>query len=241
LAANDNPRILFLDIETKPALVYTFGIRDQHLTHNQIKEDGGTICVGMKWAGERRVTVLSEWEHGYRPMLEGVHEALSEADAVASYNGISFDMPKLMGNFLVAGMPPPPPPTQIDIYKAVRKMGFICNKLAYIAPLLGLGEKLKHEGLQMWIDVMAGCPKAQRKMARYCAQDVRLLEDVYQRVLPYVHNHPHLHKGGALQCGACGSQRTQSRGVRRTRSSFIQRYQCQACGGWFDGKRTRAA
>lgn len=234
------PKILFLDIETKPALIYSFGIRDQHITHGQIKEDGGTICVGLKWSGEKKVTVLSTWEHGYRPMLEGVHEALTEADAVCTYNGASFDIPKLMGNFLVEGMTPPPPPTQIDIYKAVRKMGFICNKLAYIAPKLGLGDKLKHEGLEMWIKVMAGDASAQRKMARYCAQDVRLLEEVYQRVLPYVHNHPHMGATGPLQCPACGSNRTQSRGVRRTKASFITRCQCQACGSWFDGKRKAA-
>lgn len=241
MAANDNPKILFLDIETKPALVYSFGIRDQHITHGQIAQDGGTICVGMKWQSERKVTVLSEWEHGYRAMLDGVHAAITEADAVCTYNGTSFDMPKLMGNFLVAGMSPPPPPTQIDIYKAVRKMGFICNKLAYVAPLLGLGEKLKHEGLELWIKVMAGCPKAQNKMARYCAQDVRLLEQVYQRVLPYVADHPHMGMTGAHQCGACGSHRTQSRGVRRTKASFIQRIQCQRCGSWQTGKRSKAA
>jgi uncharacterized protein YprB with RNaseH-like and TPR domain len=165
-------------------------------------------------------------------MLEGVHAALSSADAVATYNGASFDIPKLMGNFLVAGMPPPPPPTQIDIYKAVRKLGFICNKLAYVAPLLGLGEKLKHEGLQMWIDVMAGCPKAQRKMARYCAQDVRLLEQVYERVKPYVFNHPHMGMTGAAPMRRLRVHRTQSRGVRRTKASFITRHQCQACGSW---------
>lgn len=238
---NDNkPRILFLDIETKPALVYTFGIRDQHIAHTQIAQDGGTICVGLKWSSERKVTVVSEWEHGYQAMLDTVHSAISEADAVCTYNGASFDMPKLMGNFLVAGMPPPPPPTQLDIYRAVRKMGFICNKLAYVAPLLGLGEKLKHEGLQMWIDVMSGCAKAQRKMARYCAQDVRLLEEVYERVRPYVFNHPHMGMTTAHQCGACGSNRTQSRGVRRTKASFITRIHCQACGSWQDGKRAAA-
>jgi hypothetical protein len=238
---SDAPKILLLDIETKPALIYSFGIRDQHIQHTQIAKDGGTICVGLKWLGERQVTVLSEWEHGYFQMLEGVHAALSECDAVATYNGCSFDIPKLMGNFLVAGMNPPPPPTQIDIYKAVRKLGFICNKLAYVAPLLGLGEKLKHEGLQMWIDVMQGCPKARRKMARYCAQDVRLLEQVYERVKPYVFNHPHMGTTGPLQCPACGSNRTQSRGVRRTKASFINRSQCQACGSWFEGKRVKAA
>ena len=236
----DDPKILLLDIETKPALIYSFGIRDQHISHGQIKEDGGTICVGLKWRGERKVRVFSRWEHGYRQMLEAVHEPLTQCDAVATYNGASFDIPKLMGNFLVAGMLPPPPPTQIDIYKAVRKLGFICNKLAYIAPLLGLGEKLKHEGLQMWIDVMANCPKAQKKMARYCAQDVRLLEQVYDRVLPFIHNHPHMGGTGPLQCPACQSHRTQSRGLRRTKASFITRCQCQACGSWFDGGRRAA-
>jgi hypothetical protein len=235
------PRILLLDIETKPALIYSFGIRDQHITHKQIAQDGGTICVGYKWLGDKRARVLSEWEHGYSEMIAQTHALISEADAVATYNGASFDLPKLMGNFLLEGLPPPPPPTQIDIYKAVRKLGFICNKLDYVAPLLGLGSKVKHEGLEMWIAVMAGCPKAQRRMARYCAGDVDLLERVYDRVRGYVFNHPHMGTTGPLQCPACSSHQVQSRGVRRTKSSFINRLHCQACGGWFDGKRVKAA
>jgi hypothetical protein len=166
---------------------------------------------------------------------------ISEADAVATYNGASFDMPKLMGNFLLEGLPPPPPPTQIDIYKSVRKLGFICNKLDYIAPLLGLGGKVKHEGLEMWIACMAGDRAAQKKMAKYCAGDVDLLEAVYDRVKGYVFNHPHMGMSGPLQCPACNSHQVQSRGVRRTKASYIQRLQCQACGGWFNGKQSRAA
>lgn len=236
----DAPRILLLDIETKPAIVASFGIRDQHINHKQILKDGGTICVGWKWRGEKRVRVVSEWEHGYLPMLQEVHGLLSEADAVATYNGARFDIPKLMGNFLVAGMAPPPPPTQIDIYRTVRKMGLICNKLDYVAPLLGLGAKVKHDGLEMWLKVMDGCPKAQARMARYCAGDVRLLEDVYDRVRPYMTNHPHLAETKRDSCGACGSTRTQARGFRRTKASIIQRLQCQACGSWQDGRREAA-
>jgi uncharacterized protein YprB with RNaseH-like and TPR domain len=235
---SDAPRILFLDIETKPALIYSFGIRDQHITHKQIKQDGGTICVGLKWAGERKVRVFSEWEHGYDAMLQEVHSELCEAEAVATYNGASFDIPKLMGNFLKARMPPPPKLTQIDIYRAVRKMGFICNKLDYIAPLLGLGQKVKHEGLQMWIDVMDGCPKARRKMATYCAGDVRLLEDVYNRVLPYLVDHPHMGRG---ECPSCGSGHAQLRGYHKTASFWTERLQCQKCAKWRLGKRKKAS
>lgn len=235
-----SPRILFLDIETKPALVYSFGIRDQHINHGQIKQDGGTICVGVKWSGEKRVRVLSEWEHGYSEMIAETHSLVSEADAIATYNGASFDIPKLMGNFLLEGLPPPPPPTQIDIYKAVRKLGFICNKLDYIAPLLGLGKKVKHEGLPMWIKVMEGDPMAQKRMARYCAGDVRLLEEVYNRVMAYVPNHPHLGHTHSEACGACGSFRVQKRGVRRTKAFKIERLQCSDCGSWASGKREAA-
>ncbi len=234
----DSPRILFHDIETKPALVYSFGIRDQHITHNQIAEDGGTICVGVKWAGERQVKVLSVWEHGWQGMIEETHRLISEADAVATYNGASFDIPKLMGCFLLAGLKPPPPPTQIDIYKAVRKLGFICNKLAYVAPLLGLGDKVKHEGLELWIKVMAGCPKAQKRMTKYCAGDVRLTEAIYERVKPYIATHPNMGFRSPAACPACGEHRMHRRGVRRTKASFIERLQCQACGSWSDGKRS---
>jgi hypothetical protein len=238
------PRILVLDIETKPTLVYTFGIRDQHIGHKQIRdipESGRSVlCVGLKWAGERGVKVLSVWEHGFEGMLSAVHEALSEADAVVTYNGASFDIPKLNGQFLLAGLHLPPPPTQIDIYKAVRKLGFICNKLDYIAPLLGLGGKVKHAGLEMWIAVMNGCPKAQRKMARYCAGDVRLTEDVYDKVRGYVPDHPHMRSTPREACGACGSSNTQSRGFRRTKASRIARIQCQDCGSWQTGKRVAA-
>jgi hypothetical protein len=145
-----------------------------------------------------------------------------------------------MGCFLLAGMAPPPPPTQIDLYLAVRKMGFICNKLDYIAPLLGIGGKVKHEGLDLWIKVMAGDAAAKARMAKYCAGDVKLTEKLYHKVLPYVTNHPHMGTTRADACGACGSRNTQSRGVRRTKASIIARIQCTDCGSWQSGRRQAA-
>lgn len=235
------PRVLVLDIETKPAIVATFGIRDQHIGHKQIMKDGGVICVGVMWLGDKRATVFSDWEHGRREMLEAVHAMLSEADAVATYNGAAFDIPKLQGEFLLAGMPPAPPVTQIDIYKSVRRLGFISNKLDYIAPLLGIGSKVKHEGLELWLKVMDGDPAAQKRMARYCAGDVKLTAQVYKKVQGFIVNHPHMANTPSLSCPACGSSRTQQRGFRRTKASLIARHQCQACGGWFTGKAQRMA
>lgn len=233
-------RILVLDIETSFNIVGSFGIRDQHISHTQILQDGGTICVGLGWLNESKITVLSDWEHGHSEMIRRVHAAITEADAVVTYNGARFDLPKLRGDYVIEGLLDPPEPTQIDLFRAARKLGFVCNKLDYIAVKLGIGCKVKHEGFPLWVKVWQGCPKAQKRMAQYCAGDIRLTKALYKKLLPYITDHPHLGDSSRYECGACGSSQLQSRGVRRTKASFIARLQCQKCGSWQSGKRTAA-
>src|SRR3546814_5581125 len=79
-------------------------------------------------------------------MVVALHKLLSEADAVVTYNGDRYDIPKAMGEFVLEGLMPPPPPTSIDLMKAVKKLGFVMNRLAFIGPLLKVGQKVKHEG-----------------------------------------------------------------------------------------------
>lgn len=242
MAANDNPRILFLDIETKPMLAEVWGMRDQNIGLNQVRSFGGTICVGALWGGERKVQFFSDWQHGHKGMLEAIHRLWSEADAVCGYNSDRFDLKKLRGEFCKAGMEPPPPATSIDVFKTVKsQFGFDSNKLDHVATILGVGSKVKHEGHALWTRVLDGCPKAQAKMERYCIQDVRLLERVYRKLLPWMTNHPHLGFVSPVACGKCGSHRTQKRGVRRTKAMLIERVQCTNCGGWQDGARAKAA
>jgi len=236
-------KILFLDIETALILAYTFGIRDQHITHKQIANDrGGRLihCVGLKWLG-KPVKVFSEWEHGYEGMMQAVHDHLAEADAIVTYNGAKFDLTKLEGQFHLLGMTPPPPPTQIDLYLAARKMGHICNKLDYLAPLFGLGGKVKHPGLELWIGCFNGDPAAQKLMAKYCAGDVRLTEQLYKHLKPFIRNHPHLALTKRDECGSCGSTRLVSNGIRRTKATIYQRLQCQSCQSWTQKQLERVA
>jgi hypothetical protein len=238
MAANDNPRILFLDIETRPATAYVWGLFDVNVSLNQLIDAGGTLCFGAKWAGERKMHFYSDWEHGHQAMIEAAHRLFEEADAIITYNGDRFDLPKLQGEFLLADLDPPKPVTSIDVYKAVKKLGLLSNKLAFVGPLLTDEGKLKHEGMELWTRVLSGCPKAQRKMERYCSQDVRLLERVYERVKAYIPNHPKMRHGEV--CGACGSGNLQRRGYRKTKAFRIQSLQCQDCGSWSQGKREAA-
>jgi hypothetical protein len=243
--ANDQPRILILDCETKLIELYAFGIRDQFIDYKQIKDvkaSGRNMhMVGLKWLGERKRNVLTEWDHGYRGMLQGVHDALSEADAVVTYNGARFDLPKLQGQFLLERMPPPKPPTQIDLFKTARKLGFVCSKLDYLAQLLEVGKKVKHPGLQMWIDVHNGCPKARKRMTKYCGGDLDLTEDVLNRLLPYIDSFPRLPGRHGDSCPNCGNGTLTSQGRKATRYYIVQSLKCNSCGAWSQGKREKIA
>lgn len=231
-------KILALDIETSPTLAYVWKFFRENISLDQVKEPGDILCVGAQWVGTNKKFFLSTWGNGRQDMLEGIHELISQADAILTYNGDSFDLKKLNGAFLVAGLKPVPPITSIDLYKTVKKMGFVSGKLAFVGPLLGLGGKTSHEGFMMWRKVLDGDEKARRKMEKYCQQDVTLLCKLYDKMKGHIKSHPHLGED-KHECGACGSNHVQSRGYRRTKTFKIQRIQCQNCGSWADGKRTK--
>lgn len=235
---NNDEKVLFLDIEWAPATAYVWRMWDENISPDQLIDHGGMLCFCAKWQGSNDFLFFSEWEDGREGMAQAALDLLSEADAVVTYNGDRYDLPKILGEILLAGLSPPPPVTSIDVIKTVKKFGFNMNRLAYIGPLLVNSGKVKHEGFNLWKDVMNGKEKARTKMERYCIQDVRLLEKLYKRIRPFIRNHPHM---GATkkECGACGSHHVQSRGYRRTKHYRIQRVQCQSCGSWSEGTRTK--
>lgn len=236
------PRILFLDIETRPIVAEVWSLRDiSHIGLNQVREFGGTICVGAKWGGQKKVSLFSDWEHGHRPMLAEIHGMMSEADAVCGYNSDRFDIKKLKGEFVKNELPPPKPIASIDVFKVVRReFSFDSHKLDHVADLLGVGRKVQHEGHGLWMKVGRGDEKAQRTMERYCKQDVRLLERVYERLRPWMTNHPKLTEDRGA-CHKCGSTNLTSQGWKPTVNYRVQSLRCSDCGGWQQGKRERIA
>lgn len=231
-------KLLILDIETRPAVAYVWRTFKENIGYEQVLDPGGIICFAAKWAGEKEVFFYSDWTDGHEAMLRAAYALINEADAVVTYNGDKFDLPKLQGEFLLEGLAPPAPVTSIDVVKHVRKLGFLMNRLAFIGPLLRVGDKVKHEGFELWAKVIDGDDKARRKMQKYNIGDVVLLERLYNKIKPFIKNHPHLGKE-RHDCGACGSNKTQSRGYRRTKYFRIQRIQCTSCGAWQDGKREK--
>ncbi len=233
-------KILVVDIEWSPATAYVWKMWDENISPDQLIDPGGLLCFCAHWIGSKEYIFMSEWEHGKYAMAVALRELLDEADGVIGYNSDRYDLPKIRGHLMLEGLKPFAPPTSIDLIKTVKKLGFVMNRLAYIAPLLKAGKKMKHEGFQLWRSVLEGDPKAQLRMRRYCIQDVRVTSSLYLRILPYIADHPHF-GDNKNACGACGSNHVQLRGFRRTKHFKVQRLQCQECGGWSTGTRKKVA
>lgn len=231
-------KILAIDVEWKPALAYVWRMWDENISPDQLVDEGGLLCFCANWVGTKEYRFYSEWEHGQLGMAEAALELLTEADAIISYNGNKYDIPKLRGTIVLAGLKPLPPPTSIDLLKEVKRFGFVMNKLAYIGPLLQAGKKIKTEGFRLWRLVLEGDEKARQRMKKYNIQDVKVLVALYNKIKPYIENHPHLgdNKGA---CGSCGSDHVQQRGWRRSKFFKTKRLCCMDCGSWQLGARQK--
>lgn len=234
------PRILTLDIETAPAVVETFSLYDTTIPIHRVREPGYILGFGFKWHGSSAVKWVQT--DGSAALAVSAYEVLDEADIVVTYNGEKFDLRHLNREIYMAGMGPPSPYKSVDLFRAVkRRFKFESNKLDFIAQQIGLGHKVSTD-YSLWQQCMAGDELAWRKMARYCKQDVRLTEQLYDDLLPWIPNHPHVglwmeHDGAGRLCPKCGSHKLTRQGTRTAVAHTVtyQRLQCQDCGAWSRG------
>lgn len=224
--------VLYLDIETAPIRVDSWGLFNQNFGLSQIIEDPRILCFAAKWRGEKPVRFYSEWDNGRETMLAEAHSLLAQADVVAHYNGASFDIPWLNGEFARLGWGPPAPYQQLDFMKVAKaKFRYPSRKLQYLLEALGLGSKVSHEGHGLWVKVMQGDPRAQRLMERYCKQDTALLEPLHDRLMPWISNGPNARLTDGDGCPNCGGE-LRKEGYALTMLGRYQRFQCKGCGAW---------
>lgn len=233
------PAILFIDIETAPNLAYVWGLFDQNISHEHLEEASYILCWSAKWGHEGTVQFSSIQHRDPKRMLQGIHALLDKADIVVHYNGLKFDIPTLNKEFIRHGLKPPSPYKQIDMLQVCRRaFRFDSNKLDAVLKALGIGEKVKHRGFSLWTGCMKGDKSCWEEMERYNKHDVRSLEKLYRRVLPWIERHPNL---GAYKdrpaCPNCGSTHVQQRGKQVAVSKWYARYHCQGCGRWFRGTK----
>lgn len=227
------PRILTFDIETSPNIAHVWGLFQQNVAPSQLVEPSRVLCWAAKWYDQRATIFRSEHHDGHETMIRDAYDLLSEADILVHYNGDAFDLKHLRREFLLAGLPPLNPSRSVDLLKvARRRFKFASNKLDHVSRALGIGRKVSHPGHELWVRCLAGDEKAWALMKRYNANDVRLTEDLYTRLRPWIDNHPHvgLWSGEPRACYVCGSTELERTGSNRTALTTYARYRCAKCG-----------
>lgn len=237
-------KILTIDIETAPNLGYVWGLWDQNIGLSQLVESTEMLCFASKWLDKKKIEFFSLEGDGHDGMVAAAHQLLGEADVVIGWNSRKFDVPHLNREFLTIGDGTAPSPfQQLDLLQTVRnKFKFPSNKLDYVAQITGVGQKVKHQGFELWLDCMAHDPKAWADMEKYNRHDVRITEKAYLffRDRGWVSNGPNLaaFNEDGEGCPSCGSVKLQKRGPRPSKSgTWYQRYQCQDCFTWSRGAR----
>lgn len=238
-------KILTLDIETTPNVIYDFQLWGNRNTGvNQIIKPSELLCAAFKWYDEDKTRFIRSPAYELETMpdklvgLSRLYDAVNEADAIVTYNGKKFDLPKLNSAFIEAGFDVPKPYAQIDLYLIVRKVfGWPSNKLDFVAQkLLGVGKK-PHEGFELWAKCMESDPEAWATMQAYNEQDVVITERLYDKLKPWISPHPNVllytDDPSGIACTYCESLNYQMRGPRQLATGLYQQYRCNDCGAWF--------
>jgi len=236
------PKIMFYDLETSPNVGMFW--RPGHkvsLTHDNILQERRIICVAYKFQGQKKVHQI-RWDKNQcdKKLVEKFGEILRSVDVAIGHNGDAFDLKWVKGRALYHGLPPITNVQTIDTLKLVRQ-NFNLNsaRLDYLAQYLFEDKKLSTD-YGLWKKVMLGDKKALNYMVKYCKKDVVLLEEVYEKLLPYCDRTPV--NLGILQgktrddCPMCGSQGIKY-GFKTTRVGKYQKFQCKQCAHvWADSR-----
>lgn len=234
-----SPKILYLDIETRPLLCYTWGIHDQNIGKNQIYKDWAVLSWATKWEGSPKLKYedisSSDGWGSEKALLQAIWKLLDEADVVIGHNSKRFDIKKLNGKFEQYKLGVPSYYQQIDTLTLAKKyFNLTSNSLEYIAELLGVKyKKLKHKnfpGMELWTECLNGNKEAWASMEAYNKRDVVVLEEVYKRLRTWGTGvNFSVYNEGLENVCACGSTEFVDNGHAYKSSGKFKRYRCKKC------------
>jgi len=238
------PKIVLFDIETLPAVAATFSLYPESIPHDNILQDWSIICIAWKFLGKKPIynsSILDDLKAFKKDVsndlvvLKKIREVFEEADIIIGHNSKHFDTRKINARLIFHGLDPLPSGIlQLDTLKEIKKIAtFTSHRLDYLGKhLLGEGKIETSKGL--WLRVLKGDESAVKEMITYNKGDVQLLEELYEKIKPYIKNHPHLGAIGGWDkdetCPNCGGDSFKTSKIRYTAAGVkkIQK-QCDKC------------
>ena len=242
---NSLPRILIFDIESAPMKAFVWKRWKENISLDQTISESFMICWSAKWLYEDEVigeclTPEEMINEDDLRIVKSLYELINECDILIAYNGRNFDIPYMNQRFLVYGFEPYKNIQIIDPYESMKKVfRFSSNKMDNIATQLGLRNKIDTD-FNLWKGCMNGDVESLNYMLEYNKQDVKVLEDIYVKVRPWLQGHPNVsnYKEDKHCCVKCGSDDYELLEGKYyyTYSAKYRLYRCKCCGTVFRDK-----
>jgi DNA polymerase elongation subunit (family B) len=241
----NTPKIVVIDIETKPIVARVWGLWDQNISQAQIEEDWSIIAFAAKeYLGAKKDIVYMDQRKSKDLMnetaiLNKLWDILDQADYVITQNGDRFDIKKINARFAIKKIHNGNPPSsfiKIDTKKLASKhFGFTSNGLEYLSKNLNTKYKKsahsKYPGMTLWNECMKGNQDAWKEMEKYNKFDILATEELYTHLRKYEDKiELNLYTVGETNICGCGSTEWKKNGIKQLRQGLFQRYVCKGCG-----------
>lgn len=244
-------KILIYDIECTGHLGYSYGLWDTRI-HKVIEYP---IMLSFSYCWYEPNKKLKYINRGLidtdtfkvdpkndKLLAKELWKLFDEADITLGHNSKQFDDKMARMFFLKHSLPPTSPTKSIDTKQAAKAIGrFGSNSLNSLSDFFGFGQKESVTHADLWWDCLLGNAKAWRLMKKYNQQDVVLTVKLYEKLRPWILNHPNLSRitNKPSACPKCqADDQWESAGWRTTNVSRFRRYRCKKCGGYASQRRS---
>lgn len=236
------PKILIFDIETAPIETYAWGLGEQHITLEFLKEDWSILSWSAKWLDSPDSKIMYADQRNQKnvrndkKIVKQLRDLLDEADVVITQNGKSFDSKKINARIEKHRIKQPSSYRHIDIYIEGKKhFKFTSHKLAYMAEFLGVKykkqEHKEYPGFSMWKACLVKDKNAFKVMEKYNKYDILATQEVYKRIAPWEKSiNFDVYSDTLENVCSCGSKQVTPKGYAYTRYGKFQRFICNKCG-----------
>lgn len=242
----NTPKILIFDIETAPVKAFVWKLWKENISLDQIINDWFVICWSAKWLHSDEIigeclSVEEIKQEKDERIVRKLWELFDAADIIVAHNAEKFDVPKMNVRFLQYNLNPPTPYKIIDTLQVAKKQfKFTSNKLDALADFFGFTRKLDTD-FRLWKNCLEGYQWALDYMFQYNKYDVKLLEQVYLKLIPWIHGHPNIANyidSIDHVCSNCGSTDLEiiSNHYYRTQVGTYILYRCKECGAISRGR-----
>lgn|SRR5574344_163361 len=246
LRSENKVKILIFDVETAPMRAYVWGRWKQNVSLEATISEWFMLCWSAKWlySGEiisDCVTPSEALAEDDKRIVSHLWKLIDEADIVVAYNGKRADIPWMNTRFVVNGLTPPSPYFIVDPCEVAKKnFGFSSNKLDALAGYFNIEHKMETD-FSLWDKAVRGDQKSLSYMSTYCGKDVKILEEVYLILRPYIKNHPNIgnYCSNTVEvCSSCGSIKLEpiKNKYYYTTVGKYRLYRCKDCGAISRGR-----